>query len=712
MKTMKLNRIFVLILSLALLIGSAVCVIASADEGDYAIKSINIAHGDQIKVLVAVDAPAGAGENITVSYVFNGETYEATYWQDMDIYDDGTLYPVFYTVGIPAKDISETIVAKVGNGEAKEISVADYLYIKLVKEGYEFAIEEEDVARKNLYKNLLDYGSQAQQVLWNNKPENADNQRVLANSITPVLLADGAAIAGETGLVKLTSAGYLNLDYTGSDMLVGWNVMTADGTEFFYSNVYVEGGARVTPVTMALGGTTETFEGDYTTDDGTTRYNEIYFPGGFEAKSSPNGDGTTNSNQKAAVNYQEGRGKYLQITSDVRVGNERAHIVNAPQVQVVGENPNVTIAEFDFKDNSAAYYDVEFSLGGNVYALGRTIGASSTSNPYIALPQNEWYTLRLEAYHNEDVLQVYVNNVYLGSLTTAMAGTAVDITDSKHVQFGAYNGSRTVDFCIDNYSCVQTAKEYVAFPYTPKRATTYDFENLEAQVIGTNPTFTSADIAGTPYNVSKYGNTQECPAAAEIVADANGNNYFHMYGGKRVNSSDRGWGFNTYASQVETLVPAANANLGVLQFDIKLDKNLTINGAVQSTGSPLNLTFYFGGTSMSTNALRIDPIASGNDITFAGNKLMAFDEWYTVRFEFVSGENIINVYSKLQGADEWANSFTIASDYNAGTLDSYGQMSNISGGAFHGASFVGYNAGQMYSLSFDNMMTYSTYYAK
>ena len=58
MKKSVFTRIFVLIFSLALLIGSVVCVAASADESDeYGIEAINISHGDKIRVLIAVDAP-------------------------------------------------------------------------------------------------------------------------------------------------------------------------------------------------------------------------------------------------------------------------------------------------------------------------------------------------------------------------------------------------------------------------------------------------------------------------------------------------------------------------------------------------------------------------------------------------------------------------------------------------------------------------------
>ena len=80
MKNKKLTKIFVAILSLALLVGAAIGITAAADETDtYAIKSINVAHGDTTQILVAVDAPAAEAENIEVKYTFDGKEYTAKY---------------------------------------------------------------------------------------------------------------------------------------------------------------------------------------------------------------------------------------------------------------------------------------------------------------------------------------------------------------------------------------------------------------------------------------------------------------------------------------------------------------------------------------------------------------------------------------------------------------------------------------------------------
>ena len=180
-----------------------------------------------------------------------------------------------------------------------------------------------------------------------------------------------------------------------------------------------------------------------------------------------------------------------------------------------------------------------------------------------------------------------------------------------------------------------------------------------------------------------------------------------MYGGKRVNSSDRGWSFNNKNAATK-LVPDAYANTGVLELDLKVDQTLTIDGALQSAGTPVFWTFYFSGTAMSTNALRLDAKISDGGLKLFGNTFMTVDSWYTVRFEFNRGDNTINVYSKPQGASDWTRSFTIPATEALGALASYGQMSNISAGAFTGFDITGNNSGEMYSLSMDNVSAYST----
>lgn len=710
MKNTKTLKLLVMVLSLVLLMSAAIAVAVSAAEDDtYAIKSINISHDDSIMVLMAVDAVGVDPATIEVKYTIgNGEAKTAKYYKNVAIYKnlgDETEYPVFYTEGIPMKDMGEDVKAeahKVGTTPAapqyKETGVSTYLFTKLYAENYISATEGEDLGRKNLYLNLLSYGAQAQKVLWNNKHPEAI--RTLVTDLIPVYV-EGATANGKAGLVKLEKADYLDLKYTGSDLLVGWKVATEDGVQSFYNNVYVSEGARVTPIT-AKSELLLSFDENYV-EDTSGLYNKLTFT---ESGVVVSAGGSTNTgvNGKigvASVKTDADGNKYLNIFSPGRGGSDkdRGHGIQTAVAKVLTEDANVTVLSFDIR-GTAAINAIELVLrpAPSPYAQFNNVCALAFKST------TEWTNYRLEYYDAEDVVQLYINGEYQQDLANE---NITKLGSDIYACINGYNNS-AFDIDIDNVAIYKTTKAYSAFPYTPKQSgSVYDFENATASVIGTNPDFTNHTFEGTPLYVKNNGSTHECSAGAEIKQDGN-NKFFYMYAGKRVNGNDRGWSFSNNVN-AEMLVPEAFANVGVLELDLKADQTLTIDGSLQSSGTPIFATFYFSGSAMATNAIRFDAKISGTDLKLAGNTFMTVDSWYTVRFEFNRGDNTINVYSKPQGESDWTRSFTIPATQELGALASFGQMSNISAGAFTGFNITGNNSGEMYSLSFDNISVYSTH---
>lgn len=726
MKNTKTLKLLVMVLSLVLLMSAAIAVAVSAAEDDtYAIKSINISHDDSIMVLMAVDAVGVDPATIEVKYTIgNGEAKTAKYYKNVAIYKnlgDETEYPVFYTEGIPMKDMGEDVRAeahKVGTTPAapqyKETGVSTYLFTKLYAENYISATEGEDLGRKNLYLNLLSYGAQAQKVLWNNKHPEA--QRTLVTDIIPVFV-EGATVNGKAGLVKLDKADYLDLKYTGSDLFVAWAVATADGVKSYYNNVYVTEGARIYPIT-AKSGVIENFDDAPTvgTDacaSGTTAKRLTFDSGLYSAygrTASVNGTG----DMEATTNVKTENGNnFLNITAPKRSGDVRSHMLNFAAPQIIVEGGNVAVATFDVRVNVGAdvlqmvFYNYQSS--GNKYVQMSTSGETALGSLDLTPNAGEWNNVRFEYYDAYDVIQLYVNNEYVGNVTAGLSGnTLADLGMPNSFYAATYNSNAAVDVDFDNAAFYITEKTYSEFPYTPLQSgAVYDFENATASVIGTNPDFTNHTFEGTPLNVKNNGSTHECSAGAEIKQDGN-NKFFYMYAGKRVNTNDRGWSFTNNVN-AEMLVPEAFANVGVLELDLKADQTLTIDGALQSAGTPIFATFYFSGSAMATNAIRFDAKISGTDLKLAGNTFMTVNSWYTVRFEFNRGDNTINVYSKPQGESDWTRSFTIPATQELGALASFGQMSNISAGAFTGFNITGNNNGEMYSLSMDNVSVYSTH---
>ena len=134
MKTQKTVKLLVMALSLAILIGSTVCIMAGATAGgSLEIEAINIQHGDRTYVAIAVDAVGVDPATIEVNYSYGENTYAASYVGNIAVWaakGDNTEYPVFSTVGIPAKDMGEDVIVEAhikdsgATGATRNISVA------------------------------------------------------------------------------------------------------------------------------------------------------------------------------------------------------------------------------------------------------------------------------------------------------------------------------------------------------------------------------------------------------------------------------------------------------------------------------------------------------------------------------------------------------------------------------------------------------------
>lgn len=175
---MKINKLSIFAVVLAILVSAFVCINVSAEgeaEGTLAVKSINIAYDDHIQLLVAVDAGDVEWSDIEVTYTIDGSTKIAPLHPTETCLKDGVTYPVFYAEGIAPKDIGKAMTFVARNkvtgatGAPYSASILDYLYARLYKNGYNDATEGENLAKKNLYQNTIDYASSALDVLVNYK---------------------------------------------------------------------------------------------------------------------------------------------------------------------------------------------------------------------------------------------------------------------------------------------------------------------------------------------------------------------------------------------------------------------------------------------------------------------------------------------------------------------------------------------------------------
>ena len=169
----KTTKLILLALSLVLVIGMAIGLTVSAEnELSVEITKRNIAYGDVIKVLFAVDDTNAGGKDVELLYylddpqsnpdakAYTGAPYNKGYTEG------GVTYPAFYTAAFPAKDIGAQVYAQahiVGTDVYSELvrySVVEYLNKRLY-------VDDISDNQKGLYESLLTYGAFAQKVLLN-----------------------------------------------------------------------------------------------------------------------------------------------------------------------------------------------------------------------------------------------------------------------------------------------------------------------------------------------------------------------------------------------------------------------------------------------------------------------------------------------------------------------------------------------------------------
>ena len=568
MKKTKFTKLFVLILSLALLIGSAIGIAASADETDttYSIKSMNIAHGDRTQVLIAVDAVGVDAAEIEVTYTLAGETYVASFYDYVDIYNNDIEYPVFYTKGIPAKDCGQDVLAEAhvagttpASPKYMNVSVAGYLYDRLYKAGYIFVTEGEALEKKNLYLAFIDYISAAEEVLWNYN--NPGNERVLTNTKTYVYAEDGY-VAGTTG-----SAGYVsgtaNLTYTGAAKgQIGWYVETVSGLELVFGNIItLTESAKITPfinenimtfedATLGAGLFSEWVgEKDITDSKGkpaysksTTTVADIDKMGGITPKYTPNEDITLGRIATGGTHVLikgSDTNKYLSYKAVPRTeysgytGNRSEPPGFNIPVTTIDDNANVTVWSFDaiFDDSCSGPAQIMFSgaSGNSIYPFIRgkdgmiLIQSSGGAETLATVNTNTYVNVRYEYYWGEGVTQVYVNGVYCGSSTAKYSTHGL----TTNIAFNM-DGSSAMGALIDNMSAINIYKKFVAEPAVSTGVVAYeDFSSSyftkHVEWVCTHDTYKNEIAAGKfTYGASTEGYSEDTVFTADNMYYANG----------------------------------------------------------------------------------------------------------------------------------------------------------------------------------------------
>ena len=218
MKKCNLARIMILVLSLALLIGSAMAITVSAEETESAstgeFGNLSLAYGDKVALQVVVDATKEEIDNgtVKVTYSINGNEANATYYRTDD---SGRVWVI--TEGIAVYDLAQTVTfnSYVGDTHVEEnrtCSAAQFIYYRL------YSDPSTTEVYKTLYNNLLAYAESAQIAL--NKNANA-----LVTASTIVTAGENITVNGMNYAFAPAASLEITPVWTGEGTVEGWNIV-------------------------------------------------------------------------------------------------------------------------------------------------------------------------------------------------------------------------------------------------------------------------------------------------------------------------------------------------------------------------------------------------------------------------------------------------------------------------------------------------------
>ena len=613
-----LTKIFLVTLTTVLLIGAmaGISVFATDAEADtYEIKSINVIHEANSIVLIAVDLPSDTelttAPDVVVDYTLNGETQTAKYHSYQYIEKYGKWYPAYYTVGIAPVDISESVTAvayKTGAAQdaskAKSTSLAEYLYTRLYRDDVISATEGDDLDRKGMYLALLEYGSYAQNVFWNNKAENAENQRTLANEYFYVCSGEATVDGGESVLlsesaaVTLAGAAVAPAEY----VQTGWSVKKYDKDGTYLG-------------TEQVSGTTYTVESNAVVVPTYARAWEDYEDG----TSSNYGDG----DNKCKVSYETEDGNTFYRAAKTETSADDYIYIPLNTTDYADGNCTVFETKLRINHEGTTEFIVELKLNswngtnilyfGNSNADDRTsirVSNGSISATYPGIYTNEWFDVRVECYmddsNNVTSSNVYINGVYIGTNTT-VATLSSDLT--RGVVKSNINVSGGVD--LDNTY------------FGEGKANTFDdvvndFEN--SAVASTGGKVSGSNATVTLKNASA--------GAASSIGETDGNKHLDIAIG--------GW---MDLVTFKPTVPAAEGHTKfVFEADFKATKQVMFNLFGTDTSSPSTKIYFHNDTSDGTWGFNY-----GSDWKKPANAVRG--EWAHVRIEC----NATTLYVYLNG---------------------------------------------------------------
>lgn len=419
------TKVILLVLSLAILVGSAIGISVSASDSAPEIISKNVKTNGNFCLMFAVDPATVVGDDVTITIYDRDPALEGAaivetltksksdvQYEALDgdgIKDDAVI--VFETSGVAAKDIADVwyITAEsAGNvSEVMTYSVMEYAFQRLYKDGTINAVKADGKAylQQQFYFEILDMGSAAQALQVNYGSENPER---LAKEYTYVTVKNGSYSDGiKAGFAEVGDV----LTLTANDPYVtGWNV-----------TVYGQNGGLISTQTLAIGDTL-TVSGNtvvipyiagvtpglYYAELGTEPYNFT----GLIYKNLQGNQGTTHvaylghsgfSGGATVSGYSfdvvdEEHGAAFTVSKPINASKTCQGTVHFP-VAAGAENANCVVFEFDFKYNGTTKHrfdnltpDSNGELSTSVFFIGFYSNTLAEMNTWGGMAANRQFS--------------------------------------------------------------------------------------------------------------------------------------------------------------------------------------------------------------------------------------------------------------------------------------------------------------------------------
>ncbi|MBO5207518.1 MAG: hypothetical protein J6C09_08075 [Clostridia bacterium] len=261
MKNRKTAKLLVLILSLALLIGSAVGIAVSAESAKTPeIISKNVYYGGNNHIMYAVDASTVNEGPVTLYFYDDADKAaslaetEWTYTADAPVTEniggeDKSVY-VFNTLGIAPTEFTKNFYAvAVDSTDAKSAvvrySLLEYYLDMLYRNDIKSATSGEGAAMKAVFENEIASAASIQDLLFNYNDTDTDDLTYVADDYYYAAIVDGATIDGAYSTGVYAPGSKITLTSTDGSVAT-WQVTVYNSDYSVKSSTKVANGTQIT----------------------------------------------------------------------------------------------------------------------------------------------------------------------------------------------------------------------------------------------------------------------------------------------------------------------------------------------------------------------------------------------------------------------------------------------------------------------------------